>query len=61
MAESKAIQSAVIVVVIQAATATVMALREADAGPRSGANTAIPREVHRERHGGPALKEPRFT
>ena len=56
MADSEGIQAVVNQAVIQAATATVIALREADAGPRSGANTASPRDVHTQRHGRATLK-----
>ena len=58
MTGSEAIQAIVNKPAIQATTAVVIALGEADAGPRSSANTACPREVHRQRHGRPALKQP---
>ena len=48
-------------VVNQAARAAVMALREADAGPGSGASSARQRAVHRQRHCGLALKQPSFS
>ena len=41
-----------------AATAVVMILREVDAGLRSGASIANLREMHRERYGRSALKQP---
>ena len=44
MAKPNAIQSVVNQVAIQAAKAVVMVLREAAAGPRSGANTASQRK-----------------
>ena len=37
-----------------------MVLREADVGSRSGTGTSSLREVHIQRHGGPALKQPSF-
>ena len=52
MTESKGIQA----IVNQATTAVVMVLRETEAVPRPGASTAIPRVVHRQRHGSPVLK-----
>ena len=60
MAESGAIQMAIMEAAIQTARAAVMALREADAGPPSGARTANVGEVHRPRHGGQALREQSF-
>ena len=45
---------------IQTATTTVMLLREPGARSRSSTNTASLREVHRKRHGRPALKQPPF-
>ena len=47
VAESKAIQRKVNQLAIQAATAMVMVLRDADAGPRSGACAASLRKVYR--------------
>ena len=38
-----------------------MALREADAGPKSWPNTDSLREVHRQRHLRSALKQPSFN
>ena len=52
MAESEALQSIVKQSAIQTATVAVMVLRERDAS----ANTASQGEVHRQRHGGSALK-----
>ena len=49
MTESEAMQSIVNPAAIQAATAVVMGLREADAGPRAGINTASLREVHKDK------------
>ena len=46
---------------IQAAKTAVMAIREADAGLRSGTDTASLREEQRQRHGGPALKQQSFN
>ena len=57
MAEGEAIKLVVIQVAIQATTAAVMLMTEADAMPVSGANTANPREVYRQRHGGAALEK----
>ena len=56
MSEPKAIQTIVNQVAIQAVTAVVIMLREADAGPRSGTNTTNLREINRQRHSRPALK-----
>ena len=58
--ESKAIQAIVNKAAIQAATAVVMALGEKVEGPRSATNMTSSREVHRQRHGRPALKQPSF-
>ena len=61
MAESEATQAlvnqAAIKAAITAAMALVMVLGEAGVGPRSAENTISPREVHRQRHGSPALKQ----
>ena len=56
MAESEKIQAGVMHVAIQVATVILMALREGDAGPTSGASTANVGEACRHRHGKPALK-----
>ena len=48
MADSEAIETIANQVAIQAVTAEVMVLTEADARPRSGTNTANPMEVHRQ-------------
>ena len=61
MAESEGIQVIVNQVAIQTATAAVMELREEDTGPRPGAITMSQREIHRARHGGPAVKKPSFN
>ena len=58
MAGSKGIQATVNQVAIQAATAVVIVPREADAGPRSDASTGSPREIYRQRHDRPTLKQP---
>ena len=57
MAESKTILSVVTQVVILAAMAMVMLIRESDAGPVSGMNTASVGEAHRQRHGWLAVKQ----
>ena len=46
---------------IQAATSVVMVLGEADAGLRSGKITTSLREVCRQRHCEPSLKQPSFN
>ena len=51
MGESGAIQTAIMQLVIQAATAAVMALRKADTGLTSGISTASMGEAHRHRLG----------
>ena len=56
MAESEAVQTEVTQAAIQAATAAVMARREADARPAPGANVVSSNEACRQRHGRPALK-----
>ena len=61
MANLDAIQSIFTQVAIQAVTAAAIEMRETDAGPLSGTNTAHLREVHRQRHGRPALKQPSFN
>ena len=61
MAESEVIQAKVNQAAIQAASAVVIVLRDADAGPRSGGSTASLREAHRQRNDGPALKQPLFN
>ena len=50
MVQAEAIQSEVTKAAIQG-----------DAGAISGANTVNPREVHRQRHGGPAVKQLSFN
>ena len=57
MVQVKAIQS----VITQAATAVVMVMKETDTGTISGVNIASLRDVHRQRHGGPALKQLSFN
>ena len=47
--------------VIQAVTAVMMVLRDADVRPRTASNTASPRKLLRHWHGGPALKKPSFN
>ena len=49
MAESEAIQSAVTQVAIQTAIATVMLVREVDAGSMSGGGTANLRDASRQK------------
>ena len=61
MTESEAIQTIVTQAAIQAGTAAVMAIREADAGPISGAYTATTGEANRQRCGGPGLKQSFFN
>ena len=58
MVEYKGIQAIVSQVLIQAATAGVMVLRETEPGPRPSTNIASLREAHRQRHGGAGLKQP---
>ena len=60
MAESEAIQTAIMHVDILAATVAVIALKEADTEPTSGASTTNAEEVHRPGHGRPALRQPSF-
>ena len=60
MVESEAIQTTVMQVTIQAATAVVMMLREADVRPTLGNSMANEGEAHRHRHGRPALIQPSF-
>ena len=60
MAESEAIQTAVKQVAIHSATATVMVLRETDAGLISGTSMANMGEAYIYRHGGPVLRQPSF-
>ena len=60
MAESEAIQTAVIQADVQRARAAVLALREADSEPASGSRTANAGEPCRHRHGGSALRQPSF-
>ena len=60
MAESELVQPIVNKVAVEAGTAVIMMLRDTDAGPRSAANTAIPRESQRQTHDGPALEKPSF-
>ena len=43
------------------ATAMVIVMREADTESISGTNTASQREVHIQRHGRPAPKQPSLT
>ena len=54
-------QMAVMQVAIQAAIVAVMSLKEADTGPTTGVNMAKAGEMHRPRHGGPALRQPAFN
>ena len=54
MAESEAIQTAVMQAAIQPSTVAVMALREADSGPTSGTSTKNIEEACRQRSGRPA-------
>ena len=61
MAESEDVQTIVNQAAIQVARTVIKVLGEADAGPRSGASTARPRDMHRQRHGGLALKQPSFN
>ena len=61
MAESETIQTAVTQVSIQAAMAVVMVMKEADAGPASGANTISSGEADRYRCGSPALGQLSFN
>ena len=58
MVESKAMQSIVYKAAIPAGTAMMMAIRDADAGPRSAANKSSIGGHQRQRHGGPALEKP---
>ena len=51
MVESEAVQSVVTQAVIQAATAMVMVMREADTGPISGTDITNLKEGYRQRHG----------
>ena len=60
MVELDSMQTAITQVPIQAAKAVVMALKEAATGPSTGTNLANMGEVHRPRHGRPALKQPAF-
>ena len=46
---------------IQAATAAVMKLREADTGTTSGTSMANVGEAHRHRYSRPALMQPSFN
>ena len=61
MAESEGIQAIVTQAAIQAVTAVMMVLRDADAGPRTAANTASLREPLRQKHGVPTLENPHLT
>ena len=61
MAESEATQKLIMQATIQAATAVLMALKEAATGPDSGASTTNEREVHKPRHVRPALGQPSFN
>ena len=61
MAESEAIKAAITQTAIQAATTSVMVLREADMRPASSTNTANLGEAKRPRHGRPALRHHHLT
>ena len=61
MVDSEAIQTVVTQAAIQAATAAVMVMTEADAGPTSGTNTVGSGEACRQVHGRPALRQPSFN
>ena len=56
MTELEAIQTVVMQVAIQAATAAVMVMREVHAGPASGINAISLAEVYRIRPGCPAFR-----
>ena len=60
MAEFEGIQTIVNQVVIQAATAVMMALIDADVGPHPATMVSL-REPQRQRHDGPALEKPSFN
>ena len=60
MAELDSMQTAITQTAINAATEEVMALKEADTGPVTGTNMAVMEELHRPRHGRPALRQPAF-
>ena len=61
MAESEAVQTAIMQTAIQAATAEVMMLRKEDSGLTSGTSTANVGEAHRHKHDRPVLREPFFN
>ena len=61
MAESEGIQAIANQAAIQTVTAVMMALRHADVGKRTTANTASPTEPLRWRHGGSVLEKPLFN
>ena len=61
MADFGTIQTIVNQVTIQTATAVVIVLRVVDAGLGLGENADSLREVHRQRHSGPVLKQTSFT
>ena len=60
MAELEVIQAVVMQSTIQAATVSVMVLREVDARPMLGTCMASVREACRHRHGKPALRQSSF-
>ena len=61
MLESEAIQSVFTQAAVQAATAMVMAMREAGTGPISGTNTSSSKEAHRQRYDRPDLEQLSFN
>ena len=61
MAELETIQTVVTQAAIQAATVVVMVMIEADSGPIMAVSTASSGQAHRQRHGGPALKQASFN
>ena len=54
-------QTVIMQAAIQVATAAVMALKETDTVPTTGANMAHAGEVNRHRHGRLALGQPAFN
>ena len=60
MAELEAMQTVVTQAAIQAIMAAVIVMREADAAPTLCTNTISSGEAHKQRYGGPALKQPFF-
>ena len=61
MAQSEAMQTALMQLAIQTAMAAVLAMREVDAGTISVANMVNLGETHRHRHSGPALRQLSFN